>query len=465
MDQLAKRALPISVIAERIHDSIIRRNDQRYLLRDPEFLSIQTRNEQLVYLHDFILDNCLCLPWIGTLSMIFDITTGNVSAILCRHRNPKKSRGRPMSLTEEQEETIVDHILNELDQQHFYTKSELLRYAQQTYHPELSKGWLPNFLIRHRDRLAIATAAPQESPRLRIPRTYLNSYIQILHQVVDGIHPDLFYNLDEVGTSDWEDRKLKSVIVPFTLKGQVVHFDVDRTIRHQSIEVCISAAGDRLLPLFLSSDRSSREVFTTGVRENIDLSLRVADSAYMNEETFHSYISQYYIPYIAGMRSARNHPTETVVLLMDNLYSHCADRTLYDLGQNNILAISFPPHSSGLFQMLDLVVFGVMKGYIKTIQKNCRLSKAADHIYRSFKALELATCSTTIRSAFQRAGFEYLTANGRSLLHYEEAKVRIDPAFDEIWQRNFPEADLSPRQRSSRLGLLNAHFLKKPVPA
>jgi hypothetical protein len=59
---------------------------------------------------------------------------------------------------------------------------------------------------------------------------------------------ELVFNLDEVGLSDWEDRKMKTktVIVPATMPGQTIHHEISRTVKHVSVIACISAAEESL---------------------------------------------------------------------------------------------------------------------------------------------------------------------------------------------------------------------------
>jgi hypothetical protein len=43
---------------------------------------------------------------------------------------------------------------------------------------------------------------------------------------------ELVFNLDEVGMSEWEDRKPKKVIVPKTISGDTVHHSVLRDVKY-----------------------------------------------------------------------------------------------------------------------------------------------------------------------------------------------------------------------------------------
>jgi hypothetical protein len=89
---------------------------------------------------------------------------------------------------------------------------------------------------------------------------------------VDGKHPDFVFNIDETGTSEWEDAK-KKIAVSTELDGQLIHYDVRREIRHQSPEVCISASGDHLVPLAIDTEKKTQEAFLIGVRRGKEVNL------------------------------------------------------------------------------------------------------------------------------------------------------------------------------------------------
>lgn len=92
------------------------------------------------------------------------------------------------------------------------------------------------------------------------------------------------------------------------------------------------------------------------------------------------------------------------------------------LADNLILVITYPSHTSHILQVLDLLLFGVLKVYKKSVPKNDQISAKIDHLYRVFHAYELSTCSTTIRSSFERAGFQYYQKDGGNYLKLNRNK-------------------------------------------
>jgi hypothetical protein len=80
-----------------------------------------------------------------------------------------------------------------------------------------------------------------------------------------GDEADLVFNLNEVGMSDWEDRKYKKVVVQTTLDGQTIHHRFSRNVRHISIIACISAGGELLTPYIITlSHHKTPSAFARG---------------------------------------------------------------------------------------------------------------------------------------------------------------------------------------------------------
>jgi hypothetical protein len=93
------------------------------------------------------------------------------------------------------------------------------------------------------------------------------------------------------------------------------------------------------------------------------------------------------------------------VLLMDNCSAYIAPATVQLLSDHRVKAITVPPHKSAIFQMLDLVFFGLFKHPKKHLVKNPAIPAMVDHATRMFKACETAGASSMVRGSFIHAGF------------------------------------------------------------
>jgi hypothetical protein len=175
---------------------------------------------------------------------------------------------------------------------------------------------------------------------------------------------DLVFNLDEVGISDWEDRKTKKVVVPAAMLGQTIHHGVSRQVKRISVIVCVSDAGASLLPYIIPSQNSSvvqEHLNEQGVCFGRDMILKFNQKPYINAGIFLDYIRAIFVPYIDMLRGLAIFAEEPALLLMDNCSAHVSDDVIRILTEASVLVISFAPHTKQIFQVLDLTLFGVLK--------------------------------------------------------------------------------------------------------
>jgi hypothetical protein len=90
---------------------------------------------------------------------------------------------------------------------------------------------------------------------------------------------------------------------------------------------------------------------------------------------------------------------QAAVLLMDSTLPHTSERILRSLGENNIIALTFPAHTTNSFQTLDLVFFGSLKHLKATAAGEFWDDSANDHITKLIQAYEQTATSSTIRGS------------------------------------------------------------------
>jgi hypothetical protein len=84
-----------------------------------------------------------------------------------------------------------------------------------------------------------------------------------------------------------------------------------------------------------------------------------------------------------------------------------------------------------------------------------------DHLTRIFKAYELITTSTTVKTSWKKAGFEYCKLDDTFQLLINDGEIWDSPEFAQIWRMNFPLEGLSARGRIQKLGFVNSQFLRE----
>jgi hypothetical protein len=185
--------------------------------------------------------------------------------------------------------------------------------------------------------------------------------VEDLKEPVQEYVVELGFNLDEVDISDWEARKVTTVVAPATIPGQTIHHEISRTLNYISVIACISAAEKSLTPYIVASQApmSLRErLKKQGVRFGADFVLRSNPKSYINAEIFLDYIQMVLIPNLVQLRKLAKFAEETGVLLMD----HCpSDHTIDLLTEARMRVITFALYTTEIFHILDVTLFGVLK--------------------------------------------------------------------------------------------------------
>ena len=224
-----------------------------------------------------------------------------------------------------------------------------------------------------------------------------------------------------------------------------------------------SAAGDAITPMTIASSYRVYDIFHTGIRNGIDLKISISNPPYVKKEIFYDYITNVFIPYVNNQRSIEGFSDEFAVLFMDNHSSHCDPEILKILADNRVIVITFPPHTSNLFQMLDLVIFGALKNVKKGLTSKKTLNDVAALAEKVFRAYEQVTTSTNVRSSFERAGISTDLNEDIRRIIFDEEKVRYSFEFSEIWNINFDKSNLSQRRLNTNWGFINKEYFPEGI--
>ena len=95
-----------------------------------------------------------------------------------------------------------------------------------------------------------------------------------MHKPVDGRLSELVFNLDEVGTSSWEDRKPKEAFVDSNIRSTNVYHSVTRKETQMTLLVCVSAAGESLTPMLITKHRINDSFWDNDLPQNEDAMIR-----------------------------------------------------------------------------------------------------------------------------------------------------------------------------------------------
>jgi hypothetical protein len=249
---------------------------------------------------------------------------------------------------------------------------------------------MASFLKSHADLICQTIVRPQENVRLEVPREHLERYINLMKEYVLLVPTELIFNIDESGFSDWEDRKSKSILIPIEARRTTLNYPVSRKIRQQTFVCCVTAVGDAYCALVLSAQPAARAVFQYQVREEIDLQIEIVPSPYATSVIFERYVDTVLIPAVEANRELPGCAEKPAIFFWDNSSSHISESILRKLACHGVV-ITYPPHTSHVFQVLDVLLFGIMKRSKMYQMRDDGLSVHVYHILRLFRAYEAAT--------------------------------------------------------------------------
>lgn len=216
------------------------------------------------------------------------------------------------------------------------------------------KEWLRAFLKRHPDislrqptSTSIARAIGFNRPQ--VERFYIN-----LSVLMDKYNfpPHSIYNMDETGMSTVPNKQPKVL----SRKGKRSVNKISSAERGTNVTVvnAVSATGHFIPPAFIfGRKRMKAELLDVAPPGSIGM---VSDSSFINAELYLDWLTHF-----------RDHAKPTkdqpILLILDNHVSHCTLKAVEFYRENNIIALTIPPHSSHKMQPLDRGFHGVLKKF------------------------------------------------------------------------------------------------------
>jgi hypothetical protein len=221
-------------------------------------LQIPDKSHHMCFLNDYTRDILNRPLRIKDLAMRFEFNSRTALKTLARGPQEPHTLGRHAALKPEAESSLVALLFEPFEAGKAMTFNEFLQAIRGRHDPRLTKGGVHAFLDRHLDELQLCCSLPEEETSLKIPRAYLDDYINVLkNHLVENV-AELVFNLDELGSVDWEDRKMKKVITPSLGHKEEVYHAISRCERHLTLLACISGAVSPIRDSFWSRDLERR---------------------------------------------------------------------------------------------------------------------------------------------------------------------------------------------------------------
>jgi hypothetical protein len=144
-------ALPRKVLEPRLYDTGVCIQDIRAMLRSPEWCAVQSRNQEVVFMDDFIKTECgmtLTAAALGAACMIED---SHLRKIRRKAQNEPKAAHRPLALTEDEEPAVICLIRDGHSSGICVTQRDVLNFVESQFQKCLAYRWVEYFLQRHTD--------------------------------------------------------------------------------------------------------------------------------------------------------------------------------------------------------------------------------------------------------------------------------------------------------------------------
>jgi hypothetical protein len=181
--------------------------------------------------------------------------------------------------------------------------------------------------------------------------------------------------------------------------------------------------------------------------------------AYVDKHLFHECLSEVFISSLADLRHSEPFSGQVAICLMDSTSPHVSERSLRFLGENGVLAVAFPAHTTNLFQGLDFVLFDALKKLKATAEGEFGDDSVCDQISRLVQAYQQTATSGTAGGSFRKAEIVPDTSVRPFKLAFEEERIRGNEGFREIGDRDVRIEELSRKRQAHGFGIVFTHLI------
>jgi hypothetical protein len=202
------------------------------MLRSPEWCALQYRNQQVVFTDDFIKTECGITLTAAALGAAFIIEGSQLRQIRSKAQNKPQAAHRPLALTEDEEFAVIRLSRDGYSSGNYVPQIDVLNFVESQFQKCLTYRWVEYSLQRHADIVCKKALAPQENPRLQVPKQFFDDYVKLIKEYVPIVPTELIFNIGKCGFRDWEERRPKPVLIPAEFERSVLHYLANRAIRN-----------------------------------------------------------------------------------------------------------------------------------------------------------------------------------------------------------------------------------------
>jgi hypothetical protein len=216
------------------------------------------------------------------------------------------------------------------------------------------------------------------------------------------------------------------------------------------------AAKESLMPYIVISQDSEplrRRLMSRSVRLGVDSVLRQRSKSYVNSILFVHDINSIFIYYLNELRDSEAFTECEAILLIDNCLPQMEEAVGAILTRERVRVFIFAYHTSHIFQMLDVTLFGILKNSIglRTFERG----QPAAFILNAYHDFKETIAEVNTWNAFAVIEFTHDIEQSPYRLLFDEEKFRQSRGFAELWERDMALKSLSKRLRESKFAWIN----------
>jgi hypothetical protein len=198
-------------------------------------------------------------------------------------------------------------------------------------------------------------------------------------------------------------------------------------VKHILVIAYITAGGESLTPFIMTSQISDgirKRLMSRGVRLGVDFVLRQRSKPYVSRKFFPEYIKTIFVPYLNEPGDSEEFEACEAVLLMANCSSHISDGIAAVLTHARVRIITFAIHTTHIFQVLDVVLFGALKKHATGLKMFDEEQPAAAFLLKVYHDFKQTMIEVNISETFAPIGFTHDIEQSPYGLLFDKEKLR-----------------------------------------
>ena len=318
--------------------------------------------------------------------------------------------------------------------------------------------WYRNFKGRH--DLTNRKLDNVDRERSRMGNTTVRKqYFNFLEERIDKLelrgNPKAIFNCDESMIA--MDRRSRTVAV--SRKTKNTYSESKGTRDHITINACVSASGYIMSPNIIFA-----KTYPSGpyARDGPDGALYfISDNGYMDSELFYGFIFKLFVPHTIQIPGPK-------LLILDGHGSHLNIDIINLCHENNVHLYCLPPHTTHIFQPLDVVIFRPVKVYFNKITQNLKLATlewsnpincCKTNFTRIFKEPWESITVSLIKKGFQKCGISPLDRDAINKSRFSgESAINITPQQQSAATFTNPQPSTSSNQQENQTSPTAMHI-------